>query len=182
MNEVGQKFKKPAPAIRRAAGSDAGLLAELGARTFQESFAADNKPEDMASYLTASFSVEKQSAELADPRVVFLIAEIDGAAAGYAQLRAGEAPACVSKSKPIELVRVYASREWLGRGVGGALMRECIEQARRLGHQTLWLGVWDRNRRAQAFYSKWEFRVVGEHAFQLGSDRQRDLLMERAVS
>jgi hypothetical protein len=35
--------------IRRANSGDAGLLAELGARTFSETFAAENTPEDMAS-------------------------------------------------------------------------------------------------------------------------------------
>jgi hypothetical protein len=42
----------------------------------------------------------------------------------------------------------------------------------------MWLGVWERNARAQVFYRKWDFRTVGEHLFPLGSDLQRDILME----
>ena len=53
------------PLIRRAVAVDAGLLAELGARTFYESFAADNTPENMAAYLAESFGPDKQAAELA---------------------------------------------------------------------------------------------------------------------
>jgi ribosomal protein S18 acetylase RimI-like enzyme len=45
----------------------------------------------------------------------------------------------------------------------------------------MWLGVWERNARAQVFYRKWDFRTVGEHLFPLGSDLQRDILMERAL-
>ena len=67
--------------IRRASPSDADLLAELGARTFSETFAADNSPEDMTTYLASSFSLARQSAELADPVSTFFIAQVgvDGA-------------------------------------------------------------------------------------------------------
>jgi ribosomal protein S18 acetylase RimI-like enzyme len=167
--------------VRRATSADASLLAELGARTFYETFAKDNKPEDMAAYLAASFSPQIQAAELADPQSFFFIAEIDGAAGGYAQLRAGLVEKCVSGPKPVELVRLYVSQQWLGRGVGEALMRACVEEARRAGYETMWLGVWEDNQRAQRFYRKWGFQVVGEHIFQVGSDPQTDLIMERAL-
>jgi|SRR6185436_8052384 len=167
--------------IRRANSDDAKLLAELGARTFQETFAADNTEEDMASYLALHFSVTQQIAELAHPASTFLIAEVDGQPTGYAKLHAGAPPKEIERAKPIELVRLYVLQEWLGRGAGEALMRACLDEARNSGHETLWLGVWERNARAQAFYRKWDFRAVGEHMFQLGSDMQRDILMERAL-
>lgn len=169
----------PGLTIRRGAVEDAGLLAELGARTFSETFAKDNTPEDLAAYLAQWFSVAQQTAELNDPASTFLIAEIGGAAAGYAKLHDGAPERGVEGSNPVELVRLYVSRDWLGRGVGEQLMRACIDEARRTGHDTIWLGVWERNARAQAFYRKWNFRTFGEHMFQLGSDVQRDLLMQR---
>ena len=175
-------IQKQNPLIRRALVADALLLAELGARTFYDSFAAENNPEDISTYLDASFGPEKQTAELAEPGAIFLIAEIDGIPVGYAQLRRGESPECVSGSEPIELARIYVLQERLGLGVGEALMRACIDEARRAGHQTMWLGVWERNTRALGFYRKWNFSTVGEHIFQLGSDPQRDLLMERALT
>jgi ribosomal protein S18 acetylase RimI-like enzyme len=173
--------QNPDLTIRRANPNDAGLLADLGARTFAETFAPDNSPEDMAAYLAASFNLAQQMAELADPASTFLIAEVGGLAAGYAQLHAGAPAEGVDRAKPVELVRLYVSHEWLGRGVGEALMRACVDEARQAGHRTIWLGVWERNGRAQAFYRKWNFRAVGEHVFQLGSDPQRDILMERTV-
>jgi len=173
--------QNPGLTIRRASPEDAGLLAELGARTFSETFAADNSPENMAAYLAASFSPARQTAELNDPASTFFIAEVGGVAAGYAQLHAGEPAEGVEGPKPVELVRLYVSRGWLGRGVGEALMRACVDEARRTGHGTIWLGVWERNGRAQAFYRKWDFRAVGEHVFHLGSDPQRDILMERTL-
>lgn len=167
--------------VRRATHADAALLADLGASTFYDSFAADNNPEDIAAYLAASFGVEKQTEELADPQCLFLIAEIEGDAVGFAQLRSGEPPACIKGLKPIELARIYVSQSWLGFGVGAALMRACVDEARASGRETMWLGVWERNARAQAFYRKWNFSVVGEHIFQLGSDPQTDWLMERSL-
>src|SRR2546421_12090133 len=95
------------PLIRRADVKDAGLLAELGARTFSDTFAADNKPEDVAAYLNAAFSHAKQTEELLNAQSVYLIAEIDGRAVGYAQLYAGAAPSCVTGAMPVELVRFY---------------------------------------------------------------------------
>ncbi|HEV2862048.1 MAG TPA: GNAT family N-acetyltransferase [Pyrinomonadaceae bacterium] len=171
----------PDVTVRWADAQDAGLLAELGASTFSETFAADNSPEDMAAYLAASFNPARQADELADPASTFFIAEVGGRAAGYAKLHAGEPAEGVEGPKPVELVRLYVSREWLGRGVGEALMRACVDEARRAGHATIWLGVWERNARAQAFYRKWDFRAVGEHVFRVGSDPQRDILMERAL-
>ena len=172
--------KIPDLTIRHGTVADAGLLSELGARTFTEAFAADNSPEDLASYIATSFNVARQTAELEDAGSIFLIAEVDRRAAGYAHLHESEPEKSVG-AKPVELVRLYVLRKWLGRGVGEQLMRACVDEARQAGYETLWLGVWERNARAQAFYRKWNFRTVGEHMFQLGSDLQRDLLMERAL-
>ena len=167
--------------IRCARIEDASLLADLGAQTFAETFTEDNTAEDMAAYLADSFSLEKLTAELTDPLSIFFIAEVDGHAAGYAKLHSGTALDGTEGQKPIELVRLYVSRKWLGRGVGQALMQRCMKEAREKGFQTIWLGVWERNSRALAFYRKWNFHEAGEHTFHLGSDPQRDILMQRAI-
>ncbi|HEV7890106.1 MAG TPA: GNAT family N-acetyltransferase [Pyrinomonadaceae bacterium] len=173
--------QSPALHIRRASTEDAKLLAELGARTFAETFSEDNPPEDMAAYMAASFTLERLTAELTDPLSIFFIAEVDGSAAGYAKIHPGETAEGVEGQRPVELVRLYVAQAWLGRGVGPALMQRCIDEAREMGFQTVWLGVWERNHRAQAFYRKWNFYEVGEHIFQLGSDPQRDIVMQRAI-
>jgi ribosomal protein S18 acetylase RimI-like enzyme len=173
--------QNPGLTIRRGTLADAALLSEFGASTFSETFAADNSPEDLAAYLATSFNLSQQTAELEDPASTFLIAEVGGRAAGYAMLRESEPENGVEGANPVELVRLYVSRDWLGRGIGEQLMRACIDVGRQDGYETIWLGVWERNARAQAFYRKWNFRTVGEHVFQLGSDLQRDLVMERTL-
>ncbi len=167
--------------IRSAGPNDAALLAELGARTFAETFAPDNSPDDMAAYLAASFAVEIQAAELADPHSLFLIAEIDQSAVGYAKLKQGPPPPGVSTERPIELERLYVARAWLGSGVGARLMQACLAEAKRLGANILWLGVWEHNFRAREFYRRWSFHEVGTHVFELGNDEQTDILMEREI-
>ncbi len=167
--------------VRRATVVDADLLADLGARTFYDTFRNDTRPEDMDAYLAAAFSPTIQAAELADAHSTFFVAEIDGVACGYAQLRTGAVPSCVTGAQPVELVRLYVGQQWLGHGVGAALMRACMDEAARAGRQTMWLGVWEHNGRAQAFYRKWQFQVVGDHVFQIGADPQTDLIMERAL-
>ncbi len=165
--------------IRYATIADNQLLAEVGAETFNDSFAADNTPENMEAYLSTAFGPEIQRAELADPDSRFLIAEEAGEMAGFAQLKSGPAPAEIAARQPVELARLYARKAWIGRGVGAALMARCLEEAHAAGCDVVWLGVWERNPRAINFYTRWGFTEVGDHIFQLGDDPQRDLLMVR---
>ena len=136
----------------------------------------------MAMFLESSFSAAHQTREIADARWVTLLLEIDGSLAGYAQIRREDTPACVTGPSPIELYRFYVAKEWQGRGVAQRLMNEVKATAKHLGAETLWLGVWEHNPRAQSFYSKCGFRDVGSHDFILGTDRQTDRIMVVALN
>jgi ribosomal protein S18 acetylase RimI-like enzyme len=167
--------------LRRAGPADNELLAEMGARTFADTFGPDNTPENMAAYLAASFSPARQAAELADPNNLFLIAEVDGAAQGYVRLRHGPAHASVSSTRPLEIGRLYARQAFIGRGVGAALMRASLAEAERRGCDTVWLDVWEHNPRAIAFYERWGFKKVGTAIFPLGDDLQTDWIMQTKI-
>ena len=171
--------------IRAAGAGDAAALAALAARLFAETFAADNRPEDMAAYLTSAFGVRQQAAELADPaNRVWLAEAAGGSAVGYAQLRLGSAPESgigVGGRRPAELARLYVDGRWHGAGIARALMDACVDAARAAGADALWLGVWERNGRAIAFYEKCGFAQVGTQTFQLGSDTQTDHVMAKAL-
>ena len=170
--------------IRIATPADAETLAALAERTFRDTFAAYNADDDMEAYVGESFSLDRMRAELADGANTFLVAFVGGgdSPAGYAKLRTGIAEPCVTGPAPVELQRIYVDRSAVGRGVGAALMRASLEAARDAGHRTLWLGVWERNVRAIAFYAQWGYATVGEHLFRLGSNDQRDLIMARPVA
>jgi GNAT superfamily N-acetyltransferase len=170
-------------AIRQAHIDDAKLLTDLSYTTFWDAFAhhPKNAPDDLAHYMRQAFSIEQITEELADPRAIFLIAEIDSTPAGYSKLIIGNIEDGVTAARPIELSRLYSHQEYLGRGVGQNLMEACFDLAREKKHDVMWLGVWEFNPRAQRFYEKNGFRVIGRHTFQLGSDPQTDLLMQKEL-
>jgi len=167
--------------IRAARVADAPWLADLAERTFRETYTAYNTPEDMERYVADHFAPELQAAELSDPRFVTLVAEVEGRPAAYAQLGHRPAPPGVTGAEPMEIVRFYVDRPWHGQGLAQELMRAAAEYAQAAGARTLWLGVWERNPRAIAFYRKSGFTEVGTQTFVLGRDHQRDLVLERPI-
>lgn len=166
--------------IRQAEAADAERLAELGVRTFQETFAKDNTPEDMALYLAEHFGGGLQRAELLDASVLFLLLEAEGRPVGYVKLRRGAANA--RGRKPLEVCRFYVDRPWHGKGAALELMHAVEGLALRDGHDDVWLAVWEHNLRAIRFYEKHGFLRVGQQPFRLGADVQTDWLMARAVT
>jgi GNAT superfamily N-acetyltransferase len=167
--------------IRSAASSDASLLAGLGARAFQDAFAADIPEEDLAAYLAASFSSDVMAAQIEDKLALFLIAESIGEAIGYACLYPAEPPSCVTGPSPVQLARLYLLKAWYGRGVGSSLMKACLSEARRRGYRTMWLSSWEVNSRANSFYDKWGFEPVGNQDFWVGNDLQHDVILMRTI-
>jgi GNAT superfamily N-acetyltransferase len=164
--------------IRYGTTEDAKMLSELGARTFYDTFAKDNTPENIDAYLKRSFSPEIQFNELSQPDVIFLVAEIEDMPIGYAQLVLDSEDEAIKRINPLEIRRIYASQEYLGQGVGKELMKVTISEARQRGCDCVWLGVWEKNQRAIDFYKKWGFREVGTHIFSVGDDPQNDFVME----
>ncbi len=171
----------PVSQIRTASHSDAQTLSELGRNTFIETFASDNSQEDVDLYVRKTFSAEKQLKEIQDRDRMIEIAWIGDQAAGYLHLLKGTPDPCVTGASPMEILRLYVDSRWHGKGVGAELMNKCIQLAAAGKFETLWLGVWENNFRAQAFYKKYGFEAVGQHIFRLGMDDQVDLIMVRKV-
>jgi len=169
--------------IRPATIDDAKSLTELSYTTFWDAFAhhPKNAPDDLAHYMRQAFNIEQITDELNDPRAIFLLAEIEGELAGYAKLVCDHVEPGIAAGKPIELNRLYSQQKFLGQGVGQTLMEACIDLAREDGFDTMWLGVWEYNPRAQRFYERNGFKEVGSHTFALGSDPQTDLLMQKQI-
>jgi ribosomal protein S18 acetylase RimI-like enzyme/mannose-6-phosphate isomerase-like protein (cupin superfamily) len=168
--------------LRDAAPADAAALAGFAERCFRDTFALDNRPEDMDAYCDTAFGEAKQLAEIEDTTLVTVLAvDPAGRLAGYLQLGAESAQEGIDASSPWELRRLYVDPALKGAGLGAVLMEEALARSRARDADVLWLGVWERNQRAIRFYEKHGFRAVGEHVFHVGSDPQRDLLMARAL-
>jgi ribosomal protein S18 acetylase RimI-like enzyme len=167
--------------IRRADRGDAKRLSAVAEATFRATFSSHNTREDIDLHCRNTYSEEIQASEIADPDRVTLIGEQDDRLVGYAQLRWRKPPTCVIAETPGEIQRLYVVRNAQGKGVAHDLMNACIDELTRRRSDVAWLGVWEKNPRAIAFYRKFGFVEVGEHVFLLGSDRQRDIVMTRPI-
>ena len=169
--------------IRKAKTEDAEILAKIGWQSFYDAFAdhPKNAPDDMKAYMDEAFSVHSIAKELADEDSFYFVAELDGKIVGYAKLKKNSREECVSGENPLELCRLYSLSDYIGKGIGKALMLESLKFAEENKHDFFWLGVWEYNLRAQEFYRKFGFEKCGEHVFQLGSDPQTDWIMQKQI-
>ena len=163
--------------LRRGGANDAQALAALAERTFRDVFGARSTPENMERHCARAFGPEVQARELADAGLVTMLAAESGRLVGFSQLYLSKPHACIAAARPAELHRIYVSSEWQGRGVAQSLMRNALDTAASGGSDLLWLGVWEHNPKAIAFYRKFGFEILGDQPFMLGQDRQRDLIM-----
>lgn len=161
--------------VRRATLDDAAPLAAFATRAFIETFGDDNDPEDLRDYIESMYGPAQQSGEIRDENFATWLAEDGGGALiGYAQLCRKRVPPCVKSERPVEIYRFYVARRAHGTGVAQALMSTAFAQARDWGADVVWLGVWEHNPRAMAFYRKFGFADVGTIDFFVGPDRQTD--------
>jgi GNAT superfamily N-acetyltransferase len=157
------------------------MLAALAGRTFRDAYAAQSDPADLDDYAAEHFTVGLLSQQLQDSSIVHLLAIVAGEPIGYAVLRLGMPPDCVRGPRPVELGRLYLEQRVVGRGYGAALMQACLGEAARMGCETIWLGVWEENHRARAFYKKWGFQDIGRYEFEIGGKVDHDPVMARPV-
>jgi ribosomal protein S18 acetylase RimI-like enzyme len=162
--------------IRIATPADAAILAALSLKTFIDTFAPHNTAADMESYTSVAFGEEKQRRELESDGVVTFLGEENGAAIAYAQMR--HTPG--APHGDVEIARFYVDQPHHGRGIAQTLM-DAVESHARTRGTRLWLGVWEHNLRAIAFYRKRGFVQCGAQPFLLGSDLQTDLVMNRTL-
>lgn len=163
--------------IRKATIEDAAALAEIAERTFRDTFAKDNTPEDMETYVASAYGEALQRRELEDPDHLALLGiGDDGHVIAYTQMRRAQ-----TEHGEVEIARFYVERGHHGQGLAQQLMNAAMDAAREMGATTVWLGVWERNARAIAFYGKCGFHDAGSKPFLVGSDLQTDRIMVRVI-
>ncbi|TWI80439.1 ribosomal protein S18 acetylase RimI-like enzyme [Lacibacter cauensis] len=164
--------------VRKADASDAELIADLSRTSFYQTFAKDNTEADMELFMNEQFTKEKLMKEVEEGDGIFLLAYQGEEALGYARMRVDNK---LKEEGAIEVARIYALDKAIGKGVGKALMQTCLQIAADMHMKAVWLGVWEMNHRAIAFYEKWGFVKFGEHKFLLGTDLQTDCLMKKLL-
>lgn len=168
--------------IYRGSVNDAVELAEFAAHVFEQTFSSGINPKDLQTHLNTSYGTEQQASELADPLVTTILARFNGELVAYAQVRQYPPPPCVTHVSAIELHRFYVDRWAHGTGLASSLMREVRQAVYEFGGRHIWLGVWERNPRAIAFYKKAKFVDVGCQVYMVGPDRQLDRVLVASVN
>lgn len=157
------------------------MLEKISRETFQETFADSNTQENMERYLRENLTHEKLGSEIANPDSSFYFAEIDTNVQGYLKINSGNAQSEKISDRSIEIERIYVSAEHHGKGVGKMLLDHAMTIALEKNADQVWLGVWENNLRAIAFYRKNGFEGFDQHVFMLGDDKQTDILMRRYI-
>ena len=156
--------------IRPATADDINILAALGTTTCYEAYFELDPSSDLADYCARIYSPENIRTEFNDPNSTYFIAEINDRAVGFAKLRENNRVDCLGDAHAIELQRIYVLERLKGQNVGKALITRCLDSAREKSYDTLWLGVWEKNMRAQRFYEKIGMNNIGTTDFSDGKN------------
>ena len=167
--------------IRRAGMADAVVLAELGARTFSDTFAHLYPPQDLEAFLAEAYGLERTRADLADPAKAQWIVEAGGHPVGYALAGPCDLPHPEVSAQSGELKRFYLLKDWQGGGLGARLFADVMAWLEREGPRDIWIGVWSENLGAQRFYARHGFEKVGEYGFRVGGTVDHEFILRRAA-
>ena len=167
--------------IHQASIDELEELQQISRTTFTETFSVHNSEENMRNYLRDNLSLEKLGEELNNPESSFYFAEMKDQVIGYLKLNVGAAQNEWKENTGLEIERIYVLKEYHGLKIGQLLFEKAISIATSMKMQYVWLGVWEKNERAIAFYTKNGFKVVDQHLFKLGDDVQTDYLMKRTL-
>ncbi|HWF29095.1 MAG TPA: GNAT family N-acetyltransferase [Mycobacterium sp.] len=165
---------------------DADELATVAARTFPLACPVSMASENIASFIHSNLSAARFAEYLADPRRAVLTAQQAGRIVGYAMLIRGvdddsDVQRAVELRPAAELSKMYLLPDFHGTGVSAALMQRTLAIAAQWGVRCIWLGVNQKNQRAQRFYTKSGFDISGTRRFQVGAGREDDFVMVREV-
>jgi ribosomal protein S18 acetylase RimI-like enzyme len=135
----------------------------------------------MEKFMNGPFNRDLLIKEVCAPGNTFLMAVDGEEMTGYARLRENNSPPELAGIKTLEIARLYAASERIGKGIGKLLMQQSVDIARQKKISIIWLGVWEQNQRAIDFYTRWGFEKFGTQLFMVGDDAQTDWLMKKTI-
>ena len=167
--------------VRLATNDDAETIADISRKTFYDTFAPFNTPEDMDLFMREQFTKESLMEEVKYPSNLFYLAYDGDQLAGYVKLREHKFSRDPDIRNSLEIARIYSTINMLGKGVGKKLMQLTIDLAVEKKKKMIWLAVWEKNQRAINFYTKWGFKIFDRQVFLLGTDVQNDWVMRKTL-
>lgn len=171
--------------VRPAEHGELDALARLAALTFPLACPPGSTAQDQQEFIDTVLSPQRFAEYLDDPARDVLVAG-DSELVGYTMLVAGEpadedVQAALHLRPTIELSKCYVHPDHHGAGIANALMAASLDVARGRGAHGMWLGVNQQNARAQAFYVRSGFAIVGTKHFTVGTRVEDDYVLERPL-
>lgn len=167
--------------IRKCTLEDLGLLQDISVGTFHETFKDQNSPESMKAYLDRAFNLNQLEKEMRNSSSEFYFIYYNGEIAGYLKVNTDDAQTEMMGHDSLEIERIYVKSRYQKHGLGKLLFNKAMDIALARNKRNVWLGVWECNENAIAFYKKMEFVQTGSHSFYMGDEEQRDYIMTKTI-
>ena len=167
--------------IKKCTLEDSHKLQEISYETFNETFKHQNSPENMNAYLERAFNLKQLEKELSNISSQFFFVYFNNEVAGYLKVNTNDAQSEEMGDESLEIERVYIKSKFQKHGLGKYLLNKAIEIAMARNKKKIWLGVWEKNENAIAFYKKMEFVQTGAHSFYMGDEEQMDFIMTKTL-
>lgn len=168
------------PSIRTASLIDADALSLFAASVFPLG-CPETAPGDLTAYISAELSPRRFRALLEDRNITVLVAEASRRIVAYMVIAKRSPHASLPDAPvPAEFRKLYLDPAYHGTGLSDALIQTALSVVGGDGPHAVWLSVFSENQRAISFYEKWGFQIVGSQEFLVGTDSQKDFLMQRS--
>lgn len=167
--------------IKKCTREDLFILQKISYDTFNDTFKNQNTPENMKAYLEGAFNLKQLEKELSNRASEFFFVYFNNEIAGYLKINTSDAQSEEMGDESLEIERIYIKKEFQKHGLGKFLLIKAIEIALEHNKKEVWLGVWEKNENAIAFYKKMGFVQTGVHAFYMGDEEQMDLIMTKIL-
>ncbi|SDX99971.1 Ribosomal protein S18 acetylase RimI [Evansella caseinilytica] len=168
--------------LKKCTLEDLGTLQEVSFETFHETFKQQNSPENMTSYLERAFCLKQLEKELSNRSSQFFFVYFNHEVAGYLKVNIDEAQSEKMGDESLEIERIYIRNSFQKHGLGKYLFNKAVEIAKENNKKKIWLGVWEKNENAIAFYKKMGFIQTGTHSFYMGDEEQTDFIMTKTLA
>lgn len=167
--------------LKKCTREDLEILQGISIETFNDTFKDQNTPENMKAYLEKAFDTKQLEKELSNRLSQFFFVYFNEEVAGYLKVNTNEAQSEEMGDESLEIERIYIKNEFQKHGLGKYLLNKAIEIAMELNKKKIWLGVWEENENALAFYKKMGFVHTDAHSFYMGDDEQIDHIMTKTL-
>jgi len=167
--------------IKKCTIEDLCILQEISYETFNETFKQQNSPENMKAYLERAFNLKQLEKELSNTSSEFFFVYFNDEVTGYLKVNINDAQSEEMSDESLEIERIYIKNKFQKHGLGKYLLNKAMEIAMKHHKKKVWLGVWEKNENAIAFYKKMGFVRTGSHSFYMGDEEQMDFIMTKTL-